>query len=282
MKIIAALATLLLLVVPLTVSGQQENDGKDDFAAQVGDQVIGRAALQQILVAQRQAGDVQGVLATLTPEGKEQVLQQMVDSKLFSMEARQQGLAGDVVVQQAIERAVDAVLADFFIKQEIEGLDLSDTALKDFYQVNSTEFRTGRRVHARHIITSSAEGAAAALEQVRQGRDFSQVAGENNIDSSKADAGDLGWVKHGVMVKPFEEALFALDEGEISDVVQTRYGFHIILAEEIDEGNVVPFEAVKKQIKQKIVSMHLAQVKEKLREKYPVVINSRMLVDSQM
>jgi len=282
MKIFVEIAIFLLLLSPPASRGQQEATCNGDCAARVGDQVISRNELQQVLADRRQAGDVQQVLATLTPEGKERVLQQLVGRKLFSLAARQRGGLEDEQVQLAIQRAVDAILAEFFVKQEVGGLDLSELALKGYYQANPTEFRTGRRVHARHIITGTAQEAAAGLQQVRQGKDFSQVAAEYNIDSTKDQNGDLGWVKRGVMVKSFDEVLFSLEQGEISDVVQTRYGFHIILAEEIDQGRAIPFEAVKKQIKQKMVSRHLTQVKEKLREIYPVRINRKVLAEPEM
>jgi peptidyl-prolyl cis-trans isomerase C len=282
MKIVIAILMFVLFGAPVNAHGQAEGPSGSDWAAQIGDQTITVAEFLKVLIEQRQAGQVRDVLATLTPEGKERILEQMVEQRLLALAARRQGLTEEADVKQAIEKAVDRVLVEYFLKQELARLDLNEPALEAYYRLNPSEFRSGKRVKARHIITGTTAAAASALQEVREGRKFSEAAAEYNIDSSKTQGGDLGWVKPGVMVKSFDELLFSLEQGEISDVVQTRYGFHIILAEEIDEGRVTPFESVKKQIKQKMISKHLSQVKEKLREIYPVRINRKVLVEPEM
>ena len=110
---------------------------------------------------------------------------------------------------------------------------------------------TAEQVHARHILVETREEAEAALARIKGGEDFSAVAAEVSIDTSNKDeGGDLGWFSRGRMVAEFEEAAFALQSGELSEVVETDFGFHIILVEERDDNrelDPVDLEALQQQ-----------------------------------
>ena len=89
------------------------------------------------------------------------------------------------------------------------------------------------QVHARHILVETREEADEALARLWAGEDFGALAAELSIDTSNKDeGGDLGWFPRGVMTPPFEEAVFAMQPGELSDAVETDIGFHIIRLEE--------------------------------------------------
>ncbi|MCL6430509.1 MAG: peptidylprolyl isomerase [Anaerolineae bacterium] len=95
--------------------------------------------------------------------------------------------------------------------------------------------KAAEQVHARHILVDKEEEARAALERIHKGEDFAAVAREVSTDTStKENGGDLGWFSRGQMVEEFETAAFSLQPGQVSDVVKTAYGFHIIKVEERD------------------------------------------------
>jgi parvulin-like peptidyl-prolyl isomerase len=105
--------------------------------------------------------------------------------------------------------------------------------LQDLFasQVPTTE----EQVHARHILVETEEEAQTVLARLEAGEDFVSLAKELSTDEGTSEeGGDLGWFPRGVMVPEFEEATFALQSGEISDMVQTSFGYHIILVEERD------------------------------------------------
>ena len=100
------------------------------------------------------------------------------------------------------------------------------------------------------VQKAAQEKAAALAQQARQpGADFAALARANSDDTgSKASGGDLGWVAKDAMVKPFEDALFAMQPGQISDPVKSTFGWHVIQLREVKAGKQVPFEEAREQL----------------------------------
>jgi len=126
----------------------------------------------------------------------------------------------------------EAGLSEADYRRIIEA-DLLYDKLQDLFasQVPTSE----EQVHARHILVEAEEEAQTVLARLEAGEDFVSLAKELSTDeSTREDGGDLGWFPRGMMVPEFEEAAFALQPGETSDIVQTSFGYHIILVEERD------------------------------------------------
>ncbi|MHB0857252.1 MAG: peptidylprolyl isomerase [Anaerolineae bacterium] len=97
---------------------------------------------------------------------------------------------------------------------------------------------TEEQVHARHILVETREEAEAVLARLAEGEEFAPLAAELSVDTSTKDqGGDLGWFGRGVMDSAFEEAVFALQPGETSDIVESSFGFHIIRLDERDANH---------------------------------------------
>ena len=84
------------------------------------------------------------------------------------------------------------------------------------------------KIHCSHILVKNAATANEVLEKIKNGADFGALAAEYSIDGSRRRGGDLGFFGRGAMVRPFEDAAFALNKGEISKPVKTEFGYHII------------------------------------------------------
>jgi parvulin-like peptidyl-prolyl isomerase len=113
---------------------------------------------------------------------------------------------------------------------------------------------TQEQVHARHILVASQDQAANVLTLLQGGADFAQLAQQLSTDPGSRDkGGDLGWFAPGVMDPPFEEAAFALQPGQLSDVVQGANGYHIIEVLERDPARAVPTAQLQPQ-RQKVFS----------------------------
>lgn len=135
-----------------------------------------------------------------------------------------------------------------------------EAQLRAYYDSHRDQFRTPERVRVRHIllqtvgkspgevekIKAKAEGL---LKQIKAGTDFAELAKKNSEDpGSKDKGGEYGWMARGQTVKNFETTAFSLKPGQISDLVTTEYGFHIIQVEEKEAAGLQPFEKVRDQI----------------------------------
>ena len=104
------------------------------------------------------------------------------------------------------------------------------------------------------------------LANIKAGGNFEELAKKNSVDSSAAKGGDLGWFGQGTMVPAFEKAAMALKEGQVSDVVKSDFGFHIIKLTGKRPAGVRPFEEVKEQIKGAILPSKQQEIFQKIKE----------------
>lgn len=126
-----------------------------------------------------------------------------------------------------------------------------EAALRERYAQEQARFGGGEQRLVSHILVKDqAKANALATQAKAAGADFAALARANTEDAgSKAGGGDLGWIeKNGAMVKPFEDAVFAMDQGEVRGPVQSDFGFHIIQVREIKAGQQKPFEEVRDQL----------------------------------
>ena len=119
---------------------------------------------------------------------------------------------------------------------------------------------TGEQVRARHILVETREEAEQVLARLAAGENFDTLAAELSTDeSNREQGGDLGWFARGMMVAPFEEAAFALQPGEVSGVVETTFGFHIIRVDERDANRPLEGTALQSAQEKTITAWYDAQ-----------------------
>ena len=128
-------------------------------------------------------------------------------------------------------------------------INITDEELKEYFDDNEESFFEAEKVHARHILVETEEEALEIILQLKEGIvDFAELAKEKSTGPSAENGGDLGFFTKGQMVKEFEDAAFALQPGEISDVVKTQFGYHVIKCEEKKDEHQPTFEESKEQI----------------------------------
>jgi len=138
---------------------------------------------------------------------------------------------------------------DKVIQQEYDNIEITEEELQDFYVENQEYFFQPEKRKVRHILLDDYEEAEKTLNQLKDGiADFEKLAREKSIGPSAEDGGDLGYITKGQMVEEFEEAAFSLDVGEISEIVQTEYGYHILICDDIQEEHQLTYEEAKENI----------------------------------
>lgn len=188
-----------------------------------------------------------------------QIAQNLFVRRALGKQALTDGLDKDPVVAAALQVARDKVLSDELLNRAASKAGTSEAAMlkqaRAIYQAKPERFKVGEQVKARHILISgttpeSRAKAEELLAQARKGADFAKLAEENSADKgSAARGGDLGFFTQGRMVPEFDKAVFALQKkGDLSDVVQTQFGYHVIQLEERRAPSVRPFDEVKDEL----------------------------------
>jgi peptidyl-prolyl cis-trans isomerase D len=163
-----------------------------------------------------------------------------------------------------------------------KNISVSEADLKTYYEQNTARFGTKEERRASHILITAPASAPAAdrakakakaeqlLAEVKKApATFADVARKNSQDPGSAEkGGDLDFVTRGAMVKPFEDAMFALKKGDISDVIETEFGYHIIRLADIKPAVVPPFEQVRATIENEVRAQQATQEFAKAAESF--------------
>jgi peptidyl-prolyl cis-trans isomerase D len=144
-------------------------------------------------------------------------------------------------------------------------IKISDERVAEYYQGHPGEFRTEKRVKARHIlfkvdagadektVETQKEEAQKVYKMAVAGKDFAALAREFSQGPTQDKGGELGWFTRDKMVEPFAEKAFSMKAGDISEPVRTRFGWHIIKVEQVEEAATTPLEAAADGILRKLI-----------------------------
>lgn len=176
--------------------------------------------------------------------------------RVLATDAVKEGLDKNPLVIAAIEKAKERILSDAMLekidqKNQPNLQDLEAWA-QTSYKANSKKYEQPEQVRASHILIRTAEPDAkvkteAILKELRNGADFSKLAKDKSQDpGSAAKGGDLGFFARGRMIKPFEDTAFGMSKaGDISEVIESPFGFHIIRLDEKKPAGLQPYAEVK-------------------------------------
>jgi len=143
-------------------------------------------------------------------------------------------------------------------------VSISDEELQDYFDEKQEEFNTPKTVEARHILLKVDQNAGPEdvekvrkralkiLKMAREGKDFAELAKKYSEGPTRDRGGYLGTFKRKAMVRPFADKAFSMKAGEISEPVRTRFGWHIIKVEKVNEASVLSFDEAKKKIQKKL------------------------------
>ena len=151
-------------------------------------------------------------------------------------------------------------------------MNITDEEVLQYFEENKASFAQQEQVKASHILVDTGEEALEVKARLDGGEDFAELASEYSLDDTNSEqGGNLGYFGRSGMVQEFSDAAFSLEIGEISDPVQSTFGYHIILVEDKIEASEPDFETHKDEIKKQIESTksyeaYMAWYAEKLEE----------------
>jgi len=200
----------------------------------------------------------------------DQIRKRYPDSKQFESALAEMKMSEKMLKDQFARRSSIQTLID---RKITPGISISDDEIKKFYDDNPTFFEQPEQVHARHILIKVDENASSeAKEEAKKkitdikkrivaGEDFAELAKAHSQCPSSSKGGDLGFFGKGQMVPEFEQKAFSMKADEVSDVVETKFGYHLIKVIEHKESGKVAFETAKPKISNKLRN---DQTREKL------------------
>ena len=206
-------------------------------------------------------------------EGLETIKKRFKSKKEYREALKQAGISEDDL-RKDIER--NLLIQKFYQKEVIDKSMVSDEYLKDYYEKNKKDFLRPEAVHIRHILikvdpSSSSEEknkkketAQDILKRLRSGEDFAELAYKYSDDDWRVKGGDLGLLHRGRLLPELEEAAFKMKPGEISDLIETIYGYHIIKLEEKLPPTQFSFEEIKDKLRKEIEEKRRKDIEDHL------------------
>ena len=213
---------------------------------------------------------------------KSLVLDQIISEKLLIQEAENMGLKEDNDVLEQIKKMTEQILVQVLIEREIlDKIKVNDEEVLEYYEQNKDSFTEKEQVHLYNILLETEKEAQDVLEQLKAGGDFNEIAIEKSTGPSATQGGDLGYVAKGTIIPEIEEVVFALELEELSEVIKTDFGFHILKITEKKPETVRTLEEAKEEIIQTLLPTKQTEAFENLLEelkgKVEIEINEEAL-----
>ena len=208
----------------------------------------------------------------------EGILEQLVQQTILA-----QDYSEDIPLRAklALENEERSLRAGETIENLLEGAVTEDDIVAA-YEAEIAGFEAAEEFNASHILVETEEEALAIIAELESGADFAEVAREKSTGPSGPGGGSLGWFGLGQMVPPFEAATIALEAGEVSDPVQTQFGWHVILLNEARSTQPPTLDSLREQITAQLQREEIQGILQASTESAEITIPTDQEIDPQL
>jgi len=276
----------ILLVVLLVVSCKRKPATPPDVIVRIGDRMLTLNDFKRYL--DRNAGTD---LAQMAPEVTSALLDQYVEEVILSEYAATHGVevpadaiaaavrsdAGATVVEKRDEMRRQRLIAN--LSAEVPEPDAEK--IQEYYDQHQNEFRSGEELHVRQILVHDESLAADIHKKLKKGASFEDLSSEYSLAPNAKKGGDIGYVSHGELPKMFEDEIFTLGPGAVSNVIRTESSFHIFKVDERRPPGVVDLPTAEPVIRQRLredeIRSHMAQLVAQARRDLQIAVLTKRL-----
>lgn len=217
---------------------------------------------------------------------KMEYLEELVNDTLLYQEALRSEVQRIEDVQKVIEEARRKIIIARFLQDTIdEKISISDEDVREYYEANEKMFRTPEIMRLSHILVLSREEGLDILEELDAGVEFEEIARTRSVDPTAQRGGDIGYFPKGQLMPEFEQACETLEVGEISGVVRTSLGYHVIKLTDRRDPEPVAIERVEERIRERLYALQrqkkFNEMLQRLREETDIEIHEEAIVSDQ-
>ena len=264
------------VLATMVFSGCGDKDEKKMVLASIGKDKISLA-------------DFNERIATLPPQyqdiikkRKEEYLQELIGDTLLYQEAMRNDINKEEDVRKLIKEASKKIIIARFLQDRIDDvIEVSEEDITAHYKGNKKNYTTPEVLRASHILVRTEQDAEGILKEIEAGVEFEALAKERSIDPAAQKGGDIGYFTKGQLMPEIENACERLNEGEVSDVVKTKLGYHVIMLTERQVPKLRPIGEVEESIRQQVRTVKRREIfndlLEGLRERTVIRINEDVL-----
>ncbi len=272
---------ILATCVSLASSGCGRNRSKEVVLALVGDKKI------TVMDFNERIANLPARYQDIVSKRKGEYLQELINDTVLYQEAIRKDLHKDKDVQKVIEEARKKILIARLLKDEVDDtISITEEDIEEFYGANKDKYKTPEIMRVSHILVLSQEDAENIQKELAGGAVFEDLARAKSVDPTAQRGGDIGYFPKGQLMPEFENACSQLEIGEISGVVKTKLGYHVIKLTDRKEPQLRPIEQVSGDIRSRLRTIKRQKIFNelitRLREGTVIEINEEALSGQEL
>ena len=200
------------------------------------------------------------------------IVNELINQHLIIKQAYKDKLDQQKEIVEILKKNKDQIIAKYWLNNFLTN-NTSEEKIQNFYTKYLENFKTFKEFNASHILVKEEDEALQIIEKLKIKSEFSKLAKSYSIGPSKKNGGNLGWFRSGQMVKEFEEAVLKLKKGKITKKpVKTKFGYHIIMLNDIRDSQPKKINDIKQQIVKRLKQNSLSNLEKQLRKNKSIKI----------